>query len=530
MRDEDQRYIPTDFSKIRVGVKTLDDATVVLGDFKKINPRFGDKENVLKAINFGDVPKMRQISNFFYKTSGIYNRLCKYVAYLYKYDWFITPYINQCTDLIKDQRMIEEKGQDQKVVDTTKQKKKIFSNFFKVLKYFETTEIKRLLGQIALKTIRNGCYYGYLILKNDRAIIQQLPVSYCRTRFKVNNRDAIEFNMHYFYDLYSDEQQRQKIVSLFPKDFQRGYNLFKNNKLPPCFQGDQIGWYLLQTKNTIKFNLNGQDFPFFIAAVPALIDLNQAQDLDRKKMAQRLIKILIQKMPLDKNGELVFDVDQAQQLHNNAVKMLSRAIGIDVLTTFADVSVEDMADKNTTTTTDELLKVQRTAFNEAGTPQQVFNSSGNIALQYSITNDEAALTNLLSQFQSFLNILLQQFNKTSKYYYHAQILTTTVYNYKDLAKMYKEQAQMGYSKMLPQIALGQTQSSVLANAYFENDVLDLVRVFIPPLTSNTMNAEALQARRQQPNDNNNAEERGAGRPQMEQTQKSDKTIANQQAK
>jgi len=48
--------------------------------------------------------------------------------------------------------------------------------------------------------------------------------------------------------------------------------------------------------------------------------------------------------------------------------------------------------------------------------------------------------------------------------------------------------------MLPQVALGQTQSSILANAYFENDILDLVRVFVPPLTSNTMNAEALQAR------------------------------------
>ena len=53
---------------------------------------------------------------------------------------------------------------------------------------------------------------------------------------------------------------------------------------------------------------------------------------------------------------------------------------------------------------------------------------------------------------------------------------------------------MGYNKMLPQVALGQTQSSVLANAYFENDILDLVRVFVPPLTSNTMNAEALQVR------------------------------------
>ena len=48
-------------------------------------------------------------------------------------------------------------------------------------------------------------------------------------------------------------------------------------------------------------------------------------------------------MPLDKNGDLVFDVDEAQQLHNNAVNMLGKAIGIDVLTTFADVNVADMA-------------------------------------------------------------------------------------------------------------------------------------------------------------------------------------------
>ena len=103
--------------------------------------------------------------------------------------------------------------------------------------------------------------------------------------------------------------------------------------------------------------------------------------------------------------------------------------------------------------------------------------------------------NLLVQFESFLNLMLEPFNKSpKKSYYQAQFLTTTIYNYKELAKLYKEQAQMGYNKMLPQVALGQTQSSVLANAYFENDILDLVRVFVPPLTSNTMNAEALQAR------------------------------------
>jgi len=43
---------------------------------------------------------MRDISNFFYKTSGIYGRLCRYMAYLYKYDWFITPYIEECVGLL----------------------------------------------------------------------------------------------------------------------------------------------------------------------------------------------------------------------------------------------------------------------------------------------------------------------------------------------------------------------------------------------------------------------------------------------
>ena len=104
-------------------------------------------------------------------------------------------------------------------------------------------------------------------------------------------------------------------------------------------------------------------------------------------MAQKLLKIIIQKMPLDKNGDLIFDVDEAQQLHNNAVNMLQKAIGIDVLTTFADVEVADMADRNTTTTVDDLAKVERTVYNEAGTSQQQFNSDNNTALNNSILND-----------------------------------------------------------------------------------------------------------------------------------------------
>ena len=94
--------------------------------------------------------------------------------------------------------------------------------------------------------------------------------------------------------------------------------------------------------------------------------------------------------------------------------------------------------------------------------------------------------------------------------------------------------QVGFSKMLPQVALGQTQSSVLANAYFENDILDLVRVFVPPLTSNTMNAEALQqrsavSRKQGKNGEETSTGEGAGRPEKEDNEKSEKTLQNKES-
>ena len=526
--DTNQRYTPTDFSKIKVGVKTLDDAVLSLGQYKKINPRLGDKTQVLRAINNGDIAKMRDISNFFYKTSGIYSRLCRYMAYLYKYDWFITPYINNCEGLID----ANSESVDINIQKEIKDRKKQFVNFFKVLKYFENSEIKRFCGQVALKVIRNGSYYGYLIQQKDRIIIQELAPAYCRSRFKVANKPVVEFNMKYFDDAFQDDTQRSNILKLFPQEFIKGYRLYKQGKLRPTVAGQQDGWYLLDPKLTIKFNIHEEDFPAFISVIPAIIDLDAAQELDRKKMAQKLMKIIIQQLPLDKNGDLIFDVEEARELHNNAVKMLSRAIGVDVLTTFAETEVADMSDRGTTTTVDELAKVERTVYNEAGVSQLQFNSDGNIALNNSILNDEASMYNLLLQFESFLNLMLVQFNKTN-IYYQAQFLTTTIYNYKEMAKLYKQQAQMGYNKMLPQVALGQTQSSILSNAYFENDILDLVRVFVPPLTSNTMNADALQQRsaanRGGQQNNSSGSDEGAGRPAKQDNQKSEKTIQNKES-
>lgn len=505
------KRLPLDFNKLKVGVKTLEDAVITTaGDLKRANPNLADKQTVLKAIDNYDYVKMREISDFFFKTNGIYNRLCKYMANLYCYDWIVTPYIN------------EGKADNEKVL----------TSFYEALTLLDNFNVKAFLGKAALKVIKHGAYFGYIIEK-DRVnrMIQELPANYCRSRYEVDGRPVVEFNMKYFDETFRDINYRMRVIKAFPKDFQRGYILFKEGKLPVDFAGDTAGWYPLDPEHSIMFTNSGEQIPLFISTIPYLIDLDIAQDMDRRRMAQKLVKIIIQQMPLDKNGDLVFDLDEVAELHNNAVRMLGKAIGVDVLTTFADVEVADLADNSSVTSIDELEKVERSVYNSTGTAQNLFNTDGNVALDRSIINDEASLYNLILQFEGFLNQLIKHFNNTpKKFTLKASILKTTVYNYKEMSKQYKELASMGYSKMLPMIALGQSQSSILANAYFETQVLDLVSLFIPPLTSNTMNSDALKtAKDGKSKTSENGEESKPGRKEKDDGEKSDKTIANRES-
>ena len=79
--DTSEEYSPSkrnlDFSKVKVGIKMLEDAVLTnSGDLKKTNPNLADKKNVLKAIDSYDCQAMREISDFFFRTNGIYSRLC----------------------------------------------------------------------------------------------------------------------------------------------------------------------------------------------------------------------------------------------------------------------------------------------------------------------------------------------------------------------------------------------------------------------------------------------------------------------
>jgi len=155
-------------------------------------------------------------------------------------------------------------------------------DFAKALSFLDASYIKKVCGEIALKVLVEGCYYGYLVPSKTGICLQELPPQYCRVRYSVGTVPAVEFNMRYF-DTFSDVNYRLKVLDLFPDEFKKGYILYKKGKLPPDIQGEIGGWYMLTLGNCIKFNFNGSDIPTFINSVPTLIDLDAAQDLDRRK-------------------------------------------------------------------------------------------------------------------------------------------------------------------------------------------------------------------------------------------------------
>lgn len=271
----------TTYGKIKIGTKQLEDAVLNLGSIQREGKNQINKAIIYRALADNDVEKLREISNYFYKTSGIYQRVCNYFATMYRYDWYVVP----------------------EVYDTTVKEDKIVGDFHKVLNYLDNSYIKKVCGDMALGVIKNGAYYGYIVPTANGIVIQELPVNFCRSRFSVGNLPAVEFNMKFFDVMFPDTNERIKVLNLFPDEFKKGYIAYKNGKLNPYRTNgeptstggimarrwiDESGWYLLETERTVKFSFSnggfgGADIPLFVNAIPAILDLDAAQDLDRRK-------------------------------------------------------------------------------------------------------------------------------------------------------------------------------------------------------------------------------------------------------
>ena len=160
---------------MKVGLRTIDDAILNLGTYRRINNSYGDKDFVLRAMERHDEKTLREISRYFYDSSGIYYRLCRYMAFMYRYDWYIMPYREK-----------------------TEETKKLEKAFSDALLYLDKSQVKRVSGQIALEIMKAGVFYAIILDYGDYCAFQQLPADYCRCRYFSGIDPIVELNLRFF--------------------------------------------------------------------------------------------------------------------------------------------------------------------------------------------------------------------------------------------------------------------------------------------------------------------------------------------
>lgn len=404
-------------------------------------------EEIRDIVDFGTPTQRAALSQFFFMTNGLYKRIIIHYATFLTYSWLVVPYKKKQTYKLSN--------------------KKIGQTYYDATDFCTTFQVQRKCALFAKDILVNGAYYGLLHDEGDQVVIQDLPFDYCRSRFKnADDIDIIEFNME-FFDTIRDEQLRKEILRSYPKIIEKGYNAYKRN--------GETKWIFLPPELGIYFSFF-EERPFFLDLIPLLNNLDEYKEIDKQRNLLALKRILVQKVPID--GEtLVFEPQEAEEMHNGVVQMTKNNPELDVITTYNDINLLDLSADDDEKT--EIKDVQNLIYESAGLSKEFFFSTTEAGLKYSTNNDLAMMMILGQRFAHFFTSMLNYKFESKQIKFKFIILPISYYNADDYASRAKDLAAFGYSFLTPILSSGLDQTNLANLKELENELLELDEVLKP---------------------------------------------------
>ena len=438
-------------------------------------------KEIENIIDSGSVEAQIALSRNYFTKGGFYQRLLLHYATLLKYTGLLIPNPSFGKSLSESY---------------------ITKKYRAAVNFIDNANLPKLFTHIAIKALRDGCYYGVIQEVTDRSLsILDLPIFYCRSRFKdKEGNDIIEFDVTYF-DSITDKEYRKRALAVYPKEVVNLYRRYKNRKTsdPWCYISPDIG---------ICMSLIN-DRPIFLNIISAALEYDDAKDINRERDLEEIRKILVQRIPHLQDGGLLFEPEEALEMHKGAVDMTKKNDNLSVLTTYADVDavVSKTSNDNSLNSVDKALS---NIYAEAGSSSQLFGTDSNLSLSTSITNDMALMMVLAHKLSNFItSIINKQYGNTNVTFVY-KILPISYYNQNDYVETSLKLANSGYSFLLPAVAMDISQRELSNIKDLENNVLKLKEKLQPLSTSYT-------------------ETGNVGRPEKDAQDKSAKTIANEKS-
>ena len=447
-------------------------------------------EDIIQASQDMDVDTMREISMYYYQVSTSYRRIIDHMAGMFLYYYHMT--------------LVDTEGET---------KESIRKKYAKALKTLDNLCGNGLCRDIVTEVLICGSYYGYInTFKNGESVLTALDPQYCRTRFKsIYNTDLVEFNVTYF-DTLKDEIDFWKVLNNMPEEIVEHYWNWKKNKvLTP--------WANFPPHKACAFFLDSSDglhLPPIFDTIVDIINFDEEKEMEKEKDAQSLEKLLVQRFKLDENGDLELFLEELAEIQKATAAMFRDNKYVDVLTTIAEEV--DMIDSrnssaNSTATNNNIIKMMLPKYENAGLSSEIFYATTATSLNLSILNTTSFVGKLNDKIANWLSVFLYGNLSFGKMRPMVEILPVTWYNKDKMVTSYLTAAQNGYSKILPYIANGGKQSTLMASLDLENEILDLQDKLIPLSTSYTKTSSTE-----------------VGRPTKEDDEKTEETIRTEDSR
>lgn len=416
------------------------------------------KNDLQRALESSDLRSLRSYSQYFYLVSGEYRRLVEYYGKLFLQDFIIIPRVSE---------------------------KEIFNPKFekahaKVNSYLKNSSVAETNMDISTIVVRDGSFFGYEREVGGTITMQQLPSEYCRSRYKYKGVYLIEFDMSYFNTFRTDLEKKEAFDS-YPPEFKTLYNAYQRDTTINR-------WGLLDPSKT-RAHMMWEGVPLLAPILLDIIELSYYKNLEKVKSNLDLYKLLVQKIPVDKEGNITLMLPEIESLHDNFRQMITN-VNIDVLTTPADVELIDLVDSSDKVNSDA-QKAKNFVYDAAGTSSVLFNSgvgTGSIGLDASIKTDMSLMSPLLRQFEKWYELKLETIS--GKFDFGFFILPTTYLNLKEMHALYKEGAANGFpTKLMEASCMGLKTYDIDGMLNYENLFLNLPERMIPMSSTYTGGGE-----------------------------------------
>ena len=442
------------------------------------------EKEIKKIIEDGSSEEQQELSNTYFNKDGYYKQIILHYATLLKYVGILIPNPSLGKNLSTPH---------------------IQKKYYAALDLVERMNLPEFCVNCAKSILVNGVYFGLIVKDNKNTFsVVDLPISYCKSNFRdMQGNDLVEFDLSYFNTI-TKKEDLEAALAAYPDFISKAYRKWRNSR------GDK--WVLIPSEYGICFQMfDGR--PFFLDVIPATMQYEEAVETEQEKDKEEIRKIIVQKIPHLNDGRLLFEPDEAVELHNGAVGMVRNNKNTTVLTTYTDVDAitsKQGADVNN----NALERMQQNIYSQAGVSGEIFAATGGNTTETSIKYDTAIMMNVANKFARFVTNIVNKHCSNANITFKYTILPVTYHNAEKYIDSSYKLSSCGYSLLIPALAQGLSQRDLVNVNDLENGLLDLTSKLIPPQTAYTQTGE---------------EGEEGGRPTKESGEKKDQTIKNEES-